>query len=67
MDIQMSLVKGLYKTLDSLFLYQIEPYISTPEKSVFCTRLFVHISNAHCYALSDNIKKQRRDKNKRMS
>ena len=35
-----SLVKGLYKALDPLFLYQIEPYISTPEKSAFCTRPF---------------------------
>ena len=58
-----SLEKGLYKTLDPLLLYQIEPYISTPEKSAFCTRPFVHISNTRCCALSDNIKKHRHEKN----
>ena len=30
-----SLAQGLYKTLDPLFLYSIQPEISTPEKSVF--------------------------------
>ena len=35
-----SLVQGLYKTLDPLFLYPIEPEISTPEKSAFRTERF---------------------------
>ena len=33
-----SLAQGLHKTLDSLFLYPIEPKISTPEKLAFCTQ-----------------------------
>ena len=32
-----SLDRGLYKTLDHLFLFPIEPEISTPEKSAFLT------------------------------
>ena len=35
-----SLAQMLYKTLDPLFLYPIEPEISTPEKSAYCTRPF---------------------------
>ena len=31
-----SLAQGLYKTLEPLLLYPIEPEISTPEKSAFC-------------------------------
>ena len=32
------LLQGLYKALNLLFLYPIEPEISSPEKSVFCTQ-----------------------------
>ena len=35
-----SLAQGLYKTLAPLFLFQIEPEISTPEKSGFCNERF---------------------------
>ena len=34
------LAQGLYKTLDPLFLFPIEPEISTPEKSAFCNERF---------------------------
>ena len=51
------LVQGLYKTLVPLFLYQVGTYISTTEKSAFVLGLFEHISNAHCCARFDNIKK----------
>ena len=35
-----SLAQGLYKTLDPLFLFQIELEISTLEKSAFATECF---------------------------
>ena len=35
-----SLAQGLYITLDPLFLFQIEPEISTPEKLAFATERF---------------------------
>ena len=35
-----SLAQGLYKTLDPLFLFQIEPKISSPEKSGFYNEPF---------------------------
>ena len=35
-----SLAQGLYITLDPLLLFQIEPEISTPEKSAFATERF---------------------------
>ena len=35
-----SLAQGLYKTLDPLFLFPIEPEISTPEKWTFRTERF---------------------------
>ena len=51
------LVQGLYKTLDPLFLYEIEPEITSPEKSAFVLGLFEQNSNFHCSARSANIKK----------
>ena len=35
-----SLAQGLYKPLDRLFLFPIEPEISTPEKSALCNESF---------------------------
>ena len=40
----MSLVKGLYKTLDPLFLYQIEPYISTPDGFLYPAFLYILVT-----------------------
>ena len=40
MAIQMVMAQGLYKTLDPLSIFQIEPEISTPEKSAFATERF---------------------------
>ena len=40
MAVQMVTAQGLYKTLNPLFLFQIEPKISTPEKSAFATEPF---------------------------
>ena len=54
-----SLALGLYKTLDPLFLYQIEPEILTLKNRLIVLGLFEHISNAHSCARSDNIKKNR--------
>ena len=39
-----SLAQGPYKTLDILFLYQVEPEISTPEKSAFVLSLGVNLN-----------------------
>ena len=48
-----SLAQALYKILDPLFLFQIEPEISTPEKSAFRTERLEHFNNAHYRARYD--------------
>ena len=42
-----SLVQGLYKTLDPLFVFPIEYEISTPENRLFVMSVLEHINNAH--------------------
>ena len=39
-NVTLSLAQGLYKTLDPLFLFPIEPEISTTETSAFATERF---------------------------
>ena len=54
-----SLAQGLYKTLDSLFLYEKYLRYQALKNRHFVLGLFEHISNAHCCARSDSIKKHR--------
>ena len=52
-----SLAQGIYKTLYSLFLYQIELRYQALKIRLFVLGLFERISNAHSCTRSDNIKK----------
>ena len=51
-----SLDQGLYKTLDPLFLFQIEPEKLGPEFWVFAMIVFEHISKAHYRVRFDTFK-----------
>ena len=58
MGIQMVTGPRAIQNTQPLLIFPVEPEISTPEKSAFCNEHFRTISNVHCRARSDNMKKK---------